>query len=805
MAKKRTVTRGNEYSPERYSQGIQDQDVMVYTKDRVVLYGVNVSVLRSIGTLMDGLPPIRRRILYLMYHDEGLLPTKSYAKVPEWLLGVAKYHPHGDQSVGKTFDSMIKEWETNAALIDVMGNSGSVTGDAAAAYRYLDARLSLYAYKCFFEEFDEDAVEMIPNYLRTCMEPLWLPAKYPNFLLSVSTGIAWGNNMNYAPFNLVEAFELTKALIKNPEMTDVYLFPDSPRGYEIIDDGTAVDVCNAGHGTFKIRAVLTPGTDDKGVPYIDVSGFPEGVTMDDTMSAIAKLINEKAIFGIEDASDLSNLEETYYRLHLKKGVDPKHVIGQLYGNKKTKLTGICQLEFNFAERTYVIHLSLKDAILEWVERRIDYLQRYYIRKLNNYEKRYHEYEGLLAVMSEANFTKASRIIHKSQDDEEMIQNLMSAFKISSMQAEAVSRLTLRQNTVSKREALKKEIDAIPVTIREIRELIQSRENLEQKICDDLDEGIKLFGRPRVCKVVGKDTINHKPLPFRVLVTQSSVKKMMTGSNAVGLVQDEIIGYYPEVTENDLLLVLNSSGYFFNLDIAKLAMSDAGHRGASLLDAIGMGGNCVLSVLVKEKELKKVGSKTVVMFTKKGIIKATKLEEFIKCKSNLQGIVLDENDEVCYAMVLGRGEDTNRLIYTKKGMGLIVDLKHVTTTARVTKGTTHLALDDDEVAGVCAANTDRVFILTTKGYGKLCALDSILTAKKRKADMIRLTSLSDGDEVFRIIPADSLFDHAKFVVHMAQGGKIELAGSDIKETTRISKGYKLIPVKRGDSIVRIRTV
>ena len=96
MAKKRTVTRGNEYSPERYSQGIQDQDVMVYTKDRVVLYGVNVSVLRSIGTLMDGHPPIRRRILYLMYHDEGLLPTKSYAKVPEWLLVVAKYPPHGD-------------------------------------------------------------------------------------------------------------------------------------------------------------------------------------------------------------------------------------------------------------------------------------------------------------------------------------------------------------------------------------------------------------------------------------------------------------------------------------------------------------------------------------------------------------------------------------------------------------------------------------------------------------------------------------------------------------------------------------
>ena len=805
MAKKRKMGQGNEYSHDRYSQGVKDQDVMVYTKDRVVLYGVNVSVLRSIGTLMDGLPPVRRRILYMMYHDKGLLPTKNYSKVPEWLFSAAKYHPHGDQSIGNTFNSMIKEWETNAALIDISGNSGSVTGDEAAAYRYLDARLSLYAYKCFFEEFDEDAVEMVPNYLRTTFEPLWLPAKYPNFLLSVSTGIAWGNNMNYAPFNLVEAFELTKALIKNPDMTNVYLFPDSPRGYEVIDDGTAANICEAGHGSFKIRAVLTPGVDDNGAPYVDVSGFPEGVSMDDTMIAIAKLINDKELFGIENASDLSDLNKVYYRLHIRKGVDPQHVIRQLYANKKTKLTGTCQLELNFAERTYVIHLSLKDAILEWIDRRIDYLQRYYIRKLNAYEKRMHECEGLLAIMSERDFTKASKIIHESEDDDAMIKNLMNAFKISSIQADTVSRVTLRQNNKSKREALQREIAEIPVRIREIRELVQSKENLQQKICDDLDEGIKLFGRPRVCKVVGKNALKDKPLPFRLLVTQTNVKKMMTGSNAVGLVQDEVLGYYPEATANDLVLVVNNLGTVYSLNIGKLGMSDAGHKGVPLIDAIGMGGTCVLSIFVKEKELKKAASKTVVLFTKKGIIKATKLDEFLKCKTSLQGIVLDEGDQVCFGMVVGSGEDTNRLIYTKNGFGIVLDLKQVTITARMTKGTAHLALEDDEVAGVCMANTDRIFILTTKGYGKLCVLDSILTAKKRKADMIRLISLSDGDNAFRIIPADTLFDHAKFIVHMALGTKIELSGADVRETTRISKGFKLVPVKRGDSIVRIRTV
>ena len=806
MAIRKKKDLDNAYSHERFSQGIKDQDVRVYTKDRVTLYGVNVSVFRSIGSLMDGLPPIRRRILYMMFADEGLLPTKPYLKVPQWLLRVAKYHPHGTGSVEQTFNSMVKSWETNAPLIDVSGNEGSVTGDSAAAVRYLDARLSLYAYKCFFEEFDEDAVEMIPNYLRTCMEPVWLPAKYPNFLFSVSTGIAWGHAMNYIPFNLVEAFELTKALIRNPNLTKVYLYPDSPRGYEIIDDGTAAGICDAGHGSFKIRAVLTPGVDDNGNNYIDVSGFPEGVSMDDTMVAIAKLVADKEIFGIEDASDMANLTDVSYRLHLKKGVDPKQVMQQLYDNKKTKLTGTCPLEFNFAERTYILHLGLKDAILQWVEKRIDYLQRYYIRKLTELEKKAHEYEGLLAVMSESDFTKAAKIIHDSEDDESMIQNLVKAFGVSTYQAQVISGLSLRANTKKRRDELKERIDKIPEQINSIMRLVQSRQGLEDKICADLDEGIKLFGRPRQCKVIKKNSIKTTKLSFRVLVTQSSVKKMMVGSNAVGIVQDEVIGYFPEVTSDDLILVVNDAGYVFNMDLSKTLISDASQKGHALIDTIGMGGNAVHAICIKKDELDDAASKRLIMFTKNGIIKATPMEEFLKCRTNLQGIVLNDGDKVCHAYVSDTEHDTTRLVYTNGGMGLIVDMKQVTTTARLTKGTVHLSLPNDEVCGVCTTDQQEVCVITTKGYAKRCELDEILVGKKRKADMIRLTSLGEGDQVFKITPMDPRASHGtKLMVYMANGGKVELSESDIRLTTRLSKGYKTIPVKRGDSIARIRWV
>lgn len=804
--KKKNLYDSEEYSVERYNQGIEEQDITVYTKDHVILYGVNVSVFRAIGRLIDGLPPIKTRILYLMYKNEGLLPTKDHVKVPQWLHRVSMYHPHGTGSIDNTFNSMIKPWETNAPLIDVSGNKGSITGDAAASVRYLNARLSLYAYKCFFEEFDQDAVEMVPNYLKTELEPVWLPAKYPNFLLSVSTGIAWGNAMNYVAYNLIEAFELTKALIKNPNMDNVYLFPDSPRGYEVIDDGTAPKICGKGHGSFKIRAVLEVIDDKHGNPCIKVSGFPEGVSMDDTMRAIAVLVNEKAIFGIEDASDKANLNEVYYVLHLKKGIDPQYVIAQLYANKKTKLTGHCDFELNFAERTHILHLGLKDAILEWVERRIDYLQKYYIRKLNEYEKKAHEYAGILKIMTEKDFTRAAKIIHNSDNDDDMIASLIKAFGVTSYQAEVISNLSLRQNTRKRREELEKHVEEIPKKIDAIRDLIQSRKNLEQKICDDLDEGIKLFGKPRACKIISASKVSKtKQLEYRILVTQTMLKKMMAGSNAVGVVQDEVIGYYQSVTDDDRLLVVNDLGRLYNVPFTKVNIAEATQKGHSLLDVAGMGGVAVRSILIKPKEEKKVGNRLLTMFTKSGIIKTTKMSEFTRCRSDLQGIILDDNDKVCYATVTEPKSTTKRLIYTKKGMGLIIDLKTVAVTARMTKGTTHLSLNNDEICGVAESDCDEVCVITTKGYTKICALDDILTAKKKKADMIRLTSLVEGDEVFKILPAPIDFREGKLIIHMASGSKVEVEASEIRTSTRISKGFKTIPVKRGDSIVRVRFV
>lgn len=810
--------RDNEYSDERFSSRIQQEDIVAYTKDNVVRYGVNIVLARSLASIIDGLTPVRRKLLFMMYHDENLVPTKPRKKVSEWLSRTTKYYAHGSQSIDKTFDSIIKDWETNCPMLDIHGNIGTVIGTRPAAVRYLEGRLSLYAYKCFFEEFDEDAVDMVPNYLQSALEPAWLPSKYPNFLTSTGSGIAWGYAMSLAPFNVVEAFELTKQIIQNPDMTpeECFLFPDSPRGYEIYDDGKCVEKCMAGHGSFLIRAILKTKKLDNGETVIDVTGFPEMVTMDDTIREIGKLIAAKEIYGIQDISDESDLGHANYHIHLKKGADPEQVIAQLYQNPKTKLIGTCSFEFNFANDLEIFEqVSLYDAIRYWIERRVDYLQKYYIRKLSAYEKKYHAYTGLLSIMTDERFSLAAKIIRGSANDDEMIAKLSSKLGLTSYQAEVVSNITLRDNNKARRDKLQEDAEKIPVLINQVEELVQSRQNLEKKICDDLDEGIKLFGRPRQCKIIGKNSFAKKvELRYRILVTKTTIKKMPAGNNLVGSVDDEVIGYYKDITNSHRVMIVNDSGNVFMVDAKKLKVVEAANKGFQLLDLIGLTGSAVFSYCWDPSAkiaTKAISATNLYMFTLHGIVKASKLTDYLATKSNsIIGIVLNDGDVVNGAYAVNPEEHSMVLVYTPNGNGILQDLRDIAVTSRLSKGQRWMMFaEDDLVQGICTGITDTsmpICIVTQKGYVKMCELDDIFVGKKRRSDMLSLTRLVVGDTVFRIFKMteeDQQF--GKIVAYMSSGKKVEIGCDTIKLATRLSKGEKKIPVPRGDSIVRIRLI
>lgn len=807
MAKKKKTENAVEETQEMYNQNIEDIDAGEYTRDKVIIYGTNVSVARSCPMLYDGLVPVNRKILWFMYHDQKLLPDKRYKKATEFLPATTKYHPHGDQSITTAFENITKTWENNVLYIDMDGNEGSVAGDDAAATRYLDARLSMYAYKCFFEDFDASVIDMQENYLRSDMIPVVLPAKYPNFLLNLTIGIAWGNSFVKVPFNLTEAFTLTQALLENPEMTGVYLFPDSPRGYDIIDDGVIRDVCAAGAGTVRIRARLTYHEEGN---YILCSGFPEKTTMDNIIKAIGQRERSNPL-GIKDISDKSNLETTEFWIILKKGADPDYVINELYNDSSIGLRSYAQILLNYADRTKMMSASgtipLKEAILTWIDWEVDLKHRQTAKKLLKLKEDKHRLEALIRLEDQRAIDGVFEIIKTSETDDEIIKRLMETFGFTSYQADLLSNMKAKQQKRGSIREYKKSYAEMDKKIKETEEILSSNKKIKQIIWDDLEEAKKLFGKPRACRIIKPEATESPIFHYRVVITRKYVKRLPLSGVGAGFLEpdDDVVGYYHDITSADYVHVGSSIGEWCYLPIDKIPASDPASKGASLKDLVGMDGEAITSIKTCVQSMKdNPENYRLYCFTKKGLIKATPLNEFIVTRTKIGAISLNDGDSVVFMGVL-INSDNERLVYTKSGNGIILKLSMTPSTGRLTKGQRVLKLvDGDEIAGICKSRgVKAVCIITKKGFAKISTLDDAFTATRKRQTMSELTRFNDGDELFKVLPmTDSLYD-STLVFQMQSGDKTEVKVSDIKELTRHAKCTKVAPVRRGDSIIRIR--
>lgn len=797
-----------------YTQNIEKCDVGEYLSDIVTKYGINVSVFRSCPMIIDGLTPGQRRRLYTFY-NKGAFPDKPYMKADDLLGPVAGLHPHGKQSIEKTFVNDNKKWESNVMLYDTSGNTGSLIGGkvgTAAATRYLSSRLSKYAMKCFFDEFDPAICEMVPSATRQQLEPVVIPSKYPHFLLCLSTGIAWGNATDIPPFNLIEVFKLTEALIKNPKMDGVYLYPDSPRGYDIIESDDILTMCESGKkGTLRIQARIEY-YEENGMRYFDVSGFPDQTDLNKIMTQVNTMILEKQISGIERTYDRTHLSNVHFWITLKKDANPEIIKDILY--RKTLLRHKLDIQFNFAGRTSMQPLGLKDSLLVWIDYRIDMKYKIYIKKLSTIKERIHVVNGALILLDGDNINKTIDIIKNSEDDADAIQNLMNAYKedgITSYQAKEIVNMKLSRINRSSRMKYQEEIERLKKEEVETQKILSSKENIKNIIIDELEEGIKLFGKPRACRVIGKDALKSPEHFYNVIVTKRYVKKISTITKAIGIIEsdDEVIAVFSNVSEHSSIYLVDTLGKTYNVSMRKLHPNDLSSKGNDLKAFCGLKGE-VIRAFKPEEDL--IDHSFLIMFTESGIIKKTPLKQYITNRTELQGMVLNKGDKVCYATVFSPMDagSSQALVYTTNGYGISIDLMEgITTTDRLTKGGQYLKLDnDDSIAGVCVVSAgvsnEKIFVITKKGYGKICGLDDIFKTSKRRADMIRITSLHDGDAVFKIDSVDDIA-HTRYVCHSQSGQKVNIDTKDLQVSTRLSKGTKLVPVKRGDAIFKIKKV
>lgn len=792
---------------EMYDQNISDVDATEYVKDKIIIYGTNVSVARGCPSVLDGLIPVVRKILWFMFWDKKLSPDSRQQKALEFLPATTKYHPHGDQSIATAFENITKSWENNALYIDMDGNEGSVAGDDAASPRYLDAKLSRYAWKCFFEEFDASVIEMQQNYLKSDVEPVVLPARYPNFLFNMTIGIAWGNSFVKVPFNLTESFELTQALLENPDLEGVYLFPDSPRGYDIIDDGVIRDICALGSGTVRIRAKLKYHEEGN---YILCNGFPEKTTMDSIIKKIGQR-EKRDPLGIKDISDKSNLETNEFWILLKKGVDHEYVINELYNDSKIGLKSYAQILLNYAGRTKMLSdsgmIPLKDAILMWIDWRIDIKHRTIAKELLKIKEDKHRLEALVRLGDQKLIDRVFEVIKNSETDDEIIHSLMDEFGFSSYQADLLSNMKMKGNKKGSIAKYKVDYEAIDRKITEKESVLSSRTKIKKIIWDELEEGKKLFGKPRQCQIIKPEDTETPVFHYRVAVTKKRVKRLSPGGIGIGFLEpdDDVVAYFHDITSADYIHIGSDGGEWCYLPVDKIPATDPSAKGMDLEQLVSMTGNAIAAIKTSLPSI--MGNRDkyrLYCFTKRGMIKATPLSEFVVTRTRIGAISLNESDSVVFMGVLS-DSDNERLIYTKKGFGLILKLSMSPSTGRLTKGQRIMKLEnDDEMRGVCANRGVReVCIITKKGFAKIVELDDAFNATKKRQNMLELTRLNDGDEVLKVIPMSKTIFESTLVFQMQSGEKTEVAVSDIKVLRRHAKCAKVAPVRRGDSIIRVR--
>ena len=782
---------------------IMDVDTADYMMDCMTKFGVNIVALRQFVRLEDGLKPFARRLLWTMYHDHKLYPDGRYVKVPEFIGHVAKYHPHGDIDTG--FNGLVRPWENNVPLLDVHGNKGSESGESAAAVRYLDAKLSAYAYDCFFSEFDEDTAVMSKNYIESDIEPVFLPARYPNFLVNTSTGIGWGYSASYPPFNLNEAFSLTQGLIENPNMSKVYLYPDSPRGYNVIDDGTIIDVCNSGIGKIRTEADVEYSEEDH---TLYISGFPEKVMFEDIMSKIALKAKNHKISGIANMADTSTNGVGSFAIELRKDANPYQVIDELYA-ANVGLRASAVLGLYFAERTCISQYGLKDAVLEWIERRVQMKQKYYIKKIGKDENRMRNLSKIIPIIGDTTaYNKVIKISRSSESDDDAIDKLRKEFKISSSQSNMLLEMKVRDSLKTRVAKYEEEIKTLSERVDKYRSIITSKENIKEIIYEDLEEGKKRHGKPRVCRVIKEGSIERQEIFYRIIVTKKYIKKLSVASKAVGVMSDdEVIGVHPEVSENDKILVIDTLGKAYTIPVKKVPPSDATSKGSDMAVLVGLKGGSVRSFLINQKltDTDNIDKGMLSIFTSNGIVKTTPISQYITTKMELQGITLNEGDSVCWAHLYSNDEAVadKQLIYTNTGYGISISMDMIPTQDRATKGSQYLKLDNSEVVrGVSKTTlTEDVLVVTTKGFCKRCELATIFETTKRRANMVKLTGLNEDDSVFKVIPLSDEYEYATF--HLKSGDKKKLhLKMDIPKLPRLSKGKKLVPVKLGDAIYKV---
>ena len=714
---------------------------------------------RAIPDVRDGLKPVQRRILYSMYKEKNTYdkPTKKSANAVGMVMG--NYHPHGDSSIYEAIVRMSQPWKNAAPLIDMQGNNGSIDGDPPAASRYTEARLSKIAGELLRDIDKSGIVPMTPNYDDRLLEPTVLPSRFPNLLVNGATGISAGYATNIPPHNLGEVIDATVFRIDNPNcrfetIMNYVKGPDFPTGGIALGLDGIKNAYETGRGKIYVRAkVLIEKS------KIIIKEIPYEVNKATLVKKIDEIRIDKKIDGITDVRDESDKEGLQIAIDLKKDANPNNILNYLY--KNTDL----QISYNFNMIAIVNRRPMQLGILGILDSYIAH-QREIVYKGTEFDLKaaktsYHIIEGLIKAISILDEVIAT--IRSSKNKADSILNLVEAFGFTDKQAEAIVNLQLYRLTNTDVVALQEEQTKLKERIGLYEEILINPEKLNSVIKDDLRKIKKEYAVPRKTEIreeieevkIDTTTVIPKEEVVVVITSEGYIKRVTSrsylssnGEDTLLKENDYVLGLYSITTVDVLLLFTNLGNYLYLpvYDIPEAKWKDLGKHISNII-SLSPEEKLVCAIPVYDFSV----DRYVTSFSKNGMIKRTKLEEFKvqRYSKAIKMMNLKEDDEVISVTDSGY---SNVFIATGNGYGLWYDIDEVPVVGVKASGVKAINLKDDKVVSgfLFDEKEEFVTILTDKGTAKRLRLTELeKTTRAKRGILLMKVIKSNPSKVIKV--------------------------------------------------------
>lgn len=774
---------------------IYEANIAEKAMDYALLFGGNRNIFRHVSSVVDGLKPVERRVLFNLFEN---YPRDVFEKVQD-VTGttMGKYHPHGDSSIVGVIGKMANPRTNNIPFLAGHGNFGSINGDDQGAARYIECKLSKFGYYCFFKDFDKNMVDMRETYTGKGLEPDTLPSRYPSVFINGSfSNMGIGLASNIPPYNFKEICEATIKLIKNPN-AKIYLIPDSPTGCDVLDDKSVKEGFKHGIGKVTFQATYDI---DYYANTITITSIPPVVKLKNLQTEVSMMKQAGKLPDLKDhVNRSSKVNGMKYILFFGPNANLDENLEKLMkskiGLRVTKPIGIVLID-NYQDHDY----SFSGAILGWLEYRREFIRAYFNGKLVQKLEEKHMNDVKLMVFDKDNLAQTLKLAKSSANRQEYMDRLMKTYGISSLQADVISKMRTCDFNKDALEGYRKSNVELKKEIEELERDIDDPESIDRTIIEQLQEGIKLFGEPRRSRIISSNgtDINQE---FVIGVSEDGFVKKVDGGLNIGRIsknpgQTNMVNI---AKTKDVLMVFDSSGKINRLKVEDIPNSKPTSHGIAITKFTKISGKIVAIIKVPKKSEEDLKACQLIIVSSKGNVKKISMDAFLKSKTELLVTSTDEGNEL--VIVLGAMENTSKdiILYTNFGDGIRLSISSLKTFGRAAKGSSVVKLrPGEEIVGASKIipEKDYLFYLTSSGKAKLTKLEYFPVMDKKDVPLA-LISLGQKETLVGIA---SVNENDVVKIYRKENDPVEIEIGKVKVTTRVAKAEKVVKTPSGDKVI-----